>query len=230
MVRLGLTLRLTILALAAFQLGGCAHPNAPMPDDPFYAPVYPDVPTDQVVATGSLYNSGNRGELYSDIKAHRVGDIITVLLEEETKAKKSASNELSSDSTGALAPITAGGSAVTINGNTLDFGYDQGHEVSREADADQSNSLEGSISVNVMQLLSNGNLVIRGEKWLTINDGEEFIRITGIIRPRDINPDNTIDSHRVANARIQYSGTGTFADSQKTGWLTQFFSGPLWPF
>nr|WP_169628095.1 flagellar basal body L-ring protein FlgH [Ferrimonas senticii] len=219
-----------LLALGAAQLSGCAHPNAPYPDDPFYAPIYPELPTSQVVTTGSIYNSSYRNELYSDIKAHRVGDVITVLLEEQTKAKKSASKEITKDSNMQLDPISAGGAPVTVNGKTLDLKYAEEFDMSRGSDADQSNSLDGSISVNVLQVLANGNLVIRGEKWMTINDGDEFIRITGIIRPRDISPDNTIESQRVANARIQYSGTGTFADSQKSGWLSQFFSGPLWPF
>ncbi|MBB1383389.1 flagellar basal body L-ring protein FlgH, partial [Shewanella sp. SR41-2] len=85
-------------------------------------------------------------------------------------------------------------------------------------------------SANIIQVLSNGNLVIRGEKWISINNGDEFIRVTGMIRSEDINPDNTIDSTRVANARIQYSGTGTFADSQKVGWLSSFFMSDWWPF
>ena len=71
---------------------------------------------------------------------------------------------------------------------------------------------------------------LTGEKWITLNNGDEFIRLTGIIRPQDISADNQIKSIKVANARIQYSGTGSFADTQKMGWLAQFFNGPLWPF
>ncbi len=218
------------MMLVGLQLTGCAYPNSPYPDDPFYAPIMPQLPPEQMVTTGSIYNVGYQNELYSDIKAHRVGDVITVLLEERTKAKKSATSGIAKDSSMQLDPISAGGAPITVNGNTLDLSYSEKMDVNRASDADQSNSLMGSISVNVLQVLHNGNLVIRGEKWLTINDGDEYIRITGLVRPRDINPDNTIDSFRIANARIQYSGTGTFADSQKTGWLSQFFSGPFWPF
>ena len=81
-----------------------------------------------------------------------------------------------------------------------------------------------------MQVLNNGSLVIRGEKWISINNGDEFIRVTGLVRSQDIKPDNTVDSTRMANARIQYSGTGTFADAQKVGWLSQFFMSDWWPF
>ncbi|BDY04013.1 MULTISPECIES: flagellar basal body L-ring protein FlgH [unclassified Ferrimonas] len=219
-----------IAAASLITLVGCTSPGAPIPDDPYYAPVYPELPPTQVVNTGSIYQDAYANELYSDIKAHRVGDVITVELVEATKAKKSATNEMKKDNSMSLDPITAGGGPVTINGQTLDLNYKEKLDLSKEADADQSNSLNGSISVNVLQVLANGNLVIRGEKWITINDGEEYIRLTGLIRPRDIKPDNTVESTRVANARIQYSGTGTFAESQKTGWLAAFFNGPLWPF
>jgi len=119
---------------------------------------------------------------------------------------------------------------MSIGGNPLDLRYSDSMNTKRESDAAQSNSLSGSISANVMQVLNNGNLVIRGEKWISINNGDEFVRLTGIVRSQDIRPDNTIDSPRVANARIQYSGTGTFADVQKMGWLSSFFMGSWWPF
>ncbi|TKB58220.1 flagellar basal body L-ring protein FlgH [Ferrimonas aestuarii] len=223
-------MRVVIGLLSVLVLAGCTTPGGPLPDDPYFAPVYPDLPPTQVVTTGSIFQDSYSNELYSDIKAHRVGDVITVQLIESTKAKKSATNEITKDNSMELSPISAGGQPVTIDGRTIDLSYNEALDMSKEADADQSNSLNGSISVNVLQVLTNGNLVIRGEKWITINEGEEYIRLTGLIRPRDIKPDNTIDSTRVANARIQYSGTGTFAESQKTGWLAAFFNGPLWPF
>jgi flagellar L-ring protein precursor FlgH len=168
--------------------------------------------------------------LYSDIRAHRVGDIITVTLKESTQAKKSAYNQIKKGTDLTVEPIYAGGKNVSISGIPLDLGYNDSMNTKRESDADQSNSLDGSISANIIQVLSNGNLVIRGEKWISINNGDEFIRVTGMIRSEDINPDNTIDSTRVANARFQYSGTGTFADSQKVGWLSSFFMSDWWPF
>ncbi|GGP38691.1 flagellar L-ring protein [Shewanella algicola] len=220
------------ITLASMVLvAGCSSTQTkPIADDPYYAPVYPDTPPTQVAASGSIFLDTQASSLYSDIRAHRVGDIITVTLKESTQAKKSANNEISKGSDLNVAPVYAGGKNVTINGIPLDLGYSDSINTTREADADQSNSLDGSISANVMQVLSNGNLVIRGEKWISINNGDEFIRVTGIVRSQDINPDNTIDSTRVANARIQYSGTGSFADSQKVGWLNSFFMSDWWPF
>lgn len=78
--------------------------------------------------------------------------------------------------------------------------------------------------MEVIEVLSNGNLLIRGEKWLTLNTGDEYIRLSGTIRPDDINFDNTIDSTRISNARIQYSGTGDQQDMQEPGFLARFFN------
>jgi len=212
-------------------LCGCSSTNKkPIADDPYYAPVYPEAPPTKLAATGSMYQDSQASSLYSDIKALKVGDIITVMLMESTQAKKSATNQIKKGSDLSLDPISAGGGNITISGNPLDLRYKDNMSTQRESDADQSNSLSGSISANVMQVLNNGNLVIRGEKWISINNGDEFVRLTGIVRAQDIRPDNTIDSPRVANARIQYSGTGTFAEAQKVGWLSAFFMSSWWPF
>ncbi|MFT5236280.1 MAG: flagellar L-ring protein precursor FlgH [Shewanella sp.] len=212
-------------------LAGCTSTGGkPIADDPYYAPVYPEAPPTKIAATGSMYQDSQASSLYSDIKALKVGDIITVILMEQTQAKKSANNEIKKGTDLSLDPIYAGGGNITIGGQPIDLRYSDSMNTKRESGADQSNSLSGSISANVMQVLNNGNLVIRGEKWISINNGDEFVRLTGIVRSQDIRPDNTIDSPRVANARIQYSGTGTFAEAQKVGWLSSFFFGSWWPF
>jgi flagellar L-ring protein precursor FlgH len=82
----------------------------------------------------------------------------------------------------------------------------------------------------VVQVLANQNLLVRGEKWLTLNNGDEYIRLTGVVRPADVSPTNEIASTKIANARIQYSGTGSFATAQEEGWLSGFFSSEYWPF
>ena len=98
-----------------------------------------------------------------------------------------------------------------------------------QAKADQSNSLQGNISVSVVKVLPNGNLLVRGEKWIMLNNGNEYIRITGLVRPEDVSSENSVSSQRVANARIYYGGTGDLANTQEQGWLTSFFNGPWWP-
>lgn len=220
-----LTLIFTILMLA-----GCtALPNQASKDDPEFIPVEPIEPDFNVASTGSLFQDSYANNLYSDIKAHRIGDIITVYLEESTSAKKKAGTSLEKKSDYELA--VAEGDLPrfgTLSGASL--GMEQDSKFEGDADADQSNSLQGSITVNVTRVLSNGNLEIRGEKWLMLNNGEEFVRIKGVIRSEDVRSDNSVSSMRVANARIQYGGTGDFANTQKQGWLTAFFAGPYWPF
>jgi flagellar L-ring protein precursor FlgH len=122
-----------------------------------------------------------------------------------------------------------GGKAVKIGNQSIPLGLDSSSDFSADASSNQSNNLVGNISVTVVQVLPNQNLLVRGEKWLTLNNGDEYIRLTGVVRPADVSPNNEIVSTKIANARIQYSGTGTFATAQKEGWLTQFFSSQWWP-
>ncbi|WP_022941025.1 flagellar basal body L-ring protein FlgH [Psychromonas hadalis] len=222
-----------IFLIALITLTACTTlPDVEVKNDPEFAPVEPVEPGIDVVISGSMFQDNYANNLYSDIKAHRVGDIITVYLEESTSASKKAgssqekknSYNLSIDAatlpTGGSTPIT------TTAGN---IGIGQKSKFEGDADADQSNNLQGSITVNVVRVLSNGNLVIRGEKWLMLNTGEEYVRIKGVIRSEDVRSDNSVSSTRVANARIEYGGTGDFANTQQQGWLTAFFSGPYWP-
>lgn len=217
--------------LLSLWLAGCtALPNGPKPDDPSYAPVMPEEDVVNVEPTGSIFNQGQPSSIYSDIKAHRVGDIITVQLSESTTAKKGADNQMSKSSTTTLNPMALGGKAVSIRGFDTSASLGSSNSFNGKAKADQSNSLQGNISVSVVKVLANGYLLVRGEKWIMLTTGNEFIRITGIIRSEDIVADNTVSSQRVANARIQYGGTGDFANTQERGWLAQFFNGPLSPF
>ena len=94
----------------------------------------------------------------------------------------------------------------------------------------QSNSLEGDVTVAVVKRLSNGNLFVRGQKWIGINQGQEFIRVQGVIRPIDIQPDNSVPSYKVANAMISYGGKGALANANKQGLLARFFNSPWMPF
>lgn len=215
------------------QISACSNTielSKALPNDPDFAPILPEAEEEELIPTGSLFKKNYVNNIYSDSKAHRVGDIVAVILSESTQANKDANTELTKESKSALDPVVGfGGSPVTINGKAFQFGINQNSEFTGESLADQSNSLSGDISVHVLRVLPNGNLMIRGEKWLTLNNGDEYIRLTGIIRPKDISTNNTIISTKVANARIQYSGTGSFADANEQGWLTKFFNSAWWP-
>ena len=216
---------LALASVVLFAMGCSSTPKKPIADDPYYAPVYPDAPPTQVAATGSIYLDTQASSLYSDIRAHRVGDIITVTLDETTSATKSANADLSKSNDSTMDPLSVGGKELQV-GDNYNFSYDLNSSNSFVGDssAKQSNSISGYITVEVIEVLANGNLVIRGEKWMTLNTGDEYIRLSGTIRPDDISYDNTIASNRISNARIQYSGTGTNQDMQEPGFLARFFN------
>lgn len=212
-------------------LTACAGNRKPMPDDPAYAPtVAANMPVPQRTA-GSLYQDIYGMNLFDDRKAHFVGDIITITLSEKTVSKKSSGvNVKKNSSTDMDAGTLMGAVAPQYKGLSLENSLAHKRSFTGDADADQSNSLEGNITVTVAEILPNGNLIVRGEKWITLNRGDEFIRISGMIRPDDIAPDNTVVSTRLANAKISYSGTGALADSQTMGWFSRFFNSGWWPF
>lgn len=214
---------------------GCMAPTA-KPDDPYYAPVLPRTPLPAAQNNGSIYQAGFENGLYDDRKAFRVGDIITITLNERTQASKNANSNIQKDSSANLGVTSLFGSTPSVTnpltGGNMNLGaqFNGEREASGSGQAGQSNSLSGSITVTVAEVLPNGILVVRGEKWMTLNTGDELVRISGLVRADDIATDNTVASTRIADARITYSGTGAFADASQPGWLSRFFLSPMWPF
>ncbi|MEB0078674.1 flagellar basal body L-ring protein FlgH [Pseudomonas sp. CCI3.2] len=231
--------RLTALLVAPFcaiaLLAGCVAPVA-KPNDPFYAPVLARTPLPSAANNGSIYQAGFEQNLYDDRKAYRVGDIITITLSEKMAASKAASDGITKNSSNSIGLTSLfGGGLNTSNplggGDlSLNVGYNGARTTKGDAKAAQSNSLTGSVTVTVAEVLPNGILAVRGEKWMTLNTGDELVRIAGLIRADDIATDNTVSSTRVADARITYAGTGSFADSNQPGWFDRFFLSPLFPF
>jgi len=204
-------------------------------DDPDWAPSFPEFPDNEFDNSGSIYNVATAKMLFQDKKALRIGDIVTVVLAENTRATKNADTELSKDtSVSTTAPVIFNNPASPLNvgAGTTDLGValTSQNAFKSENDSKQSNLLTGTISVTVQKVFANGNLAIRGEKWIALNQGKEFIRISGFIRPEDIDKDNQIRSTKVANARIFYGGTGVLAESNEEGWLSRFFNSGWWPF
>ncbi|MGB5475159.1 MAG: flagellar basal body L-ring protein FlgH [Gammaproteobacteria bacterium] len=200
------------------------------PGEPGFAPAQPVLQQPAMQHNGSIYMSSVPRPLFEDIKARQVGDLLTVILDEQTDASKSASTGITKDSTTDISAPTILGQDVTLGGNPLGTGLDSASDFSGEADSSQSNKLQGSITVTVAEVLPNGNLRIQGEKWIAINQGDEYVRLRGIVRPVDIAPTNTVFSTQVADAQITYRGKGATADSNAMGWLARFFISPLWPF
>lgn len=212
-----LWLLITLLA------SGCATNPGPRGN---YRPVPPPVQMPPPQSHGTIYHSSSAMFLFEDIKARRVGDIITIVLEEKTQASKNAKTE--TDKETSLSAETP--SVLGNDYRRLGASVDNSSEFDGEGKSSQSNSLSGNITVTVVDIQPNGNLVVRGEKWLTLNQGDEYIQISGVVRPVDVRPDNTVPSTRVADARITYSGQGFVADSNTMGWFAQFFNSVIWPF
>lgn len=217
-------LQTLFLLTSVSVLGACTV--MPQQSEPGYESVAPVAMVPPVHNTGSLYQAGYDMVLFEDQRASRVGDIIQVLLVEQTDAAKTNKTEIDKDSKSSL-------SAPTLFGEILDdlgIGVDSSSEFAGEGKSNQSNHLSGSIAVTVAEVLPNSNLVVQGEKWIQINQGGEFIRIKGIVRPSDVSSDNTVLSTHVANAKISYGGKGALDESNVTGWVVRFFMSPLWPF
>jgi flagellar L-ring protein FlgH len=220
-----------VVCCCMLWLAGCTTGSVlTRPGEPEFAPALPVAQQPAMQHNGSIYMSGVPRPLFEDIKARRVGDLLTVILDEKTDASKSASTGITKDNSTDISAPTILGQNVTLNGNPLSTTLDSSSDFSGEADSSQSNKLQGSITVTVAEVLPNGNLRIQGEKWIAINQGDEYVRLRGIVRPVDIGPSNTVYSTQVADAQITYRGKGAPADSNAVGWLARFFISPIWPF
>jgi len=212
------------------MLSACAVSQKPV-FDPEFSSVRPVQSKPLPVADGTIYRAGYELALFEDKKARKVGDLITVVLQETTSASKKASTTTSKTSEVDLPAPTIFGRGVTRNGvPILENNFSTSRDFNGEGDSSQSNTLYGTITVTVAEVYPNGNLGIKGEKLMTLNQGVEHIQLSGIVRAQDIAPDNTIKSSQIANARIIYGGDGVIAESNTKGWLQRFFDSNWWPF
>ncbi len=219
--------RYLVVMLTAL-LAGC---GTVLPQDDSYAPPPPTQPEYHPPTSGSIYNDGFDVRLFEDRKATRVGDILTVRLMEQTNASKNSATSTSKKTEASLANPTIFGRQPTKGGTPLFEGSLDGEtSFDGEGSSSQSNSLVGDITVTVVERFPNGNLRIRGEKWLTLNQGREFIRLSGIVRPDDVGTDNTIESFRIADPQITYSSKGVLAAANRMGLISRFFNSMFHPY
>ena len=207
-----------IIPVLVIMLSGCAQHNADRVSidfEPMYPQEMPLVETNN--RSGTIFNA-TRGNLFSmESRAQMVGDIITVQFAESFQATKSqnAATAKSNDSSISLPTALGTPELSTKLGSSL------ANTFSGSGSSAQSNSLNGQVSVHVVRVFQNGNLEILGQKKLTLNNGDEYIRVHGIVRPKDINEKNIVSSDRIANANIQYIGAGDIAASGKKGWYSK---------
>jgi flagellar L-ring protein precursor FlgH len=219
------------IALGLAAAGLVASALAPMPADAGvlgrkkvpedFSAVRPDPVAEPVAANGSIFQaSGGYAALYEGSRARRAGDPLTIVLVEKTAASKSAGSKLgSSGNFGLTLPTT--GPLSAIKSSDTQLGGNRGF--TGTGTADQANSLSGEMSVTVSGVLANGTMLIQGQKRVTLNRGDEWVRIKGLVRPADIDADNRVLSTRVADAEISYTGKGDVARSSRQGWLSRFF-------
>jgi flagellar L-ring protein precursor FlgH len=212
------------------QMTGCATNETKVSKNSFSA-THPVPVKPAHSSMGSIYREQAGSFIFEDLKARRVGDILTIVLSEKTNAKKKATTSTKKENTTDLGTPTIFGGGVTLNGrNVLGANIESAQEFTGEGDSEQSNALNGTISVTVADVYPNGNLFVRGQKRMFLNQGDEYIQISGIVRPMDIGVNNTVPSTLLADARIVYSGEGAVSDSNKMGWLARFFNSQYWPF
>jgi flagellar L-ring protein precursor FlgH len=214
---------------AALMLSACSGPM-PMTYSSQFAPVLP-IPRESVKQnTGAIFAADSTDMWQAKRRDYRVGDIITVLLNESTQAARTLNNETSREATTDVVPNgltnrlsglnSVLGGLKTDGGKTTNVG---------KGTADQQASLTGSIAATVVEVQANGNLVIRGEKQLSMSEGGEVIQVSGVIRPDDVSAISTVQSRRLANAQIAYRAAGDLANATRAGWGTSAIW-KYWPF
>lgn len=190
------------------------------PKEDFSATLPAPVPGAAPANGGIFQASDGYAALYEGQRARRVGDPLTIVLVERTSASKSASSKLDSGGGFSLTPPTTGAlnlfekSDATVSGS---------RNFNGAGTADQANALSGEISVTVAEIYPNGTMLVQGQKRVTLNRGDEFVQIKGIVRTADIDAYNRVASTRVADARIAYTGKGDVARASRQGWLSRFF-------
>jgi flagellar L-ring protein precursor FlgH len=212
----------TVLLVASVGFSGCA---SYVENQASYAfkPIYPEaqLTPDKPTPNGGIYTPVKGGLFATDRRATAVGDILTVNFQESFNASKSQSaTSTKTDNFDLTLPIglpnavTGGfGAGQLTSGTARNF--------NGAGTAAQSNSLTGLLSVTVTRVFENGNMEIRGQKKLSLNNGDEYVRVTGLVRPQDITAANVVQSSRIADAQIVYVGAGEVADSSRQGWLSR---------
>lgn len=181
----------------------------------------PAAPLATAPATGAIFQAADGyAALHEGWRARRVGDPLTIVLVERTAASKSSTSKLDSGGGFGITPPTTGPLNLFNNSDVSASGSRNFNGVGT---AGQANSLSGEISVTVAQVYPNGTMLVQGQKRVTLNRGDEFVQIKGLVRTADVDRDNRVLSTRVADAQIAYTGRGDVARAGRQGWLSRFF-------
>ncbi len=226
------------LGLIMAGMNGCAtqeaivstpaqHPHPLPPPPPLqeqWVPPSTELAQSKPVPTGSLWNT-RQESLFQDIKAHRVGDIVTIMVSEQSKASKEAATSTSRtrELTGEASFMGLSTPSQTILQpiNKTGYGLNFDSTFAGKGSTKKADSMTAYMTATVTEILPNGNLVIRGSRWTKVNDELQQIVLEGVVRPMDITRDNTVLSQNIAEAKIFFVGKGPVSRHQKPGWLGQ---------
>ena len=224
---------LLLLVCITALLGGCASTDLTqktLTHSPDFAPVYPLASDANRIPTGGIYGTRQSDAWFGRGRNFQVGDIITVLLDESTQAARTSNTDLSREAKNTGLPTGLNTEIGKISPFLQGIDLSSSGQTSKgKGVADQKATLKGSLAVTVVEVLANGNLMVRGEKKLGLAEGTEVIQVSGIIRPQDVGPNSTVQSLRLANAQIAYRGNGDVANAAKAGWGTSALH-RFWPF
>ncbi len=193
------------------------------PGDHKFRPRRSNVVETVQVPSGSLFNARRSIGLYQPSNHYKVGDMILVEIKETSSANKSVNYKTKKKDHFELQPVTFNAGRISVGDDDLNAEYEQEKDFDSSAQTKQKNSLKGGITVFVTEVLKNGNLIVAGEKWITISTGEEYIRFSGEIRVSEVSLDHTISSVRVGNARIEYGGDGGMYENEEASLLGKLF-------
>lgn len=210
--------------LAIALLGGLLGACTTVPPTNVHQPMTarPAARTENLAATGSIYQAGVSRTLFEDRRARYVGDTMTIAISEaNTASTKSNTNASKTTAVSASVPTVSGLPGKSLQGLALDAS--SSNSLAGKGDAAANNVFTGTITVTVIEVLPNGNLLVSGEKQVSIGGGTEYIRVSGIVNPYFINAANTISSGNIADARIEYKESGVISEAQVMGWLSRFF-------
>lgn len=180
-------------------------------------------PRNPAMATnGAIYQVSSARPLFEDRRARFVGDIITINVVENVQAsKKSGTTSEKTQTISAGVPTISGLPFKSLSGLTVDA--NNSNKFNGKGENSSAALFTSTITVTVIEVLSNGNLLVAGEKQIGLKEGEEFVRFSGVINPNTITTANTVQSTQIADARIEYKANGFLDDAQSMGWLSRFF-------
>ena len=201
-------------------LTGCGTTPSTIVDTPTTA--RPEARTAAPTGNGSIYQAASYRPLFEDRRARHVGDILTIVINEKTQAGKQASSNGSKDNS--VDASISGVSKLPLKAlQGLGVTAEAASQYADKSAVNSSNTFSGNVSVTVIEVLPNGNLIVAGEKQIALDKGTEYIRLSGVVQPDTIQAGNTVSSAKVADARIEYRTSAKFDSAEVMGWLARFF-------